>query len=356
LKSKPQHITGDEDLFDLIAEKVYSSITFDPALVRRSLVLKFTLFFLVISFSYASLFFLDKPLLFGMCFVLFGFSFLVFAFNFSHDLAHDAIFRSKRLNHLFFNLIYTLMGAHGTAWKERHIHEHHVAPNVDPYDPDLRILWIFRMSPASNYYPIHRYQHIYAPFVYAFYSIFWIFMKDVIVLYSEKGHSNENRFKNHLYFWTGKVFYLTYMLILPLYFSSQTFGIILLSFFSLHVIQSLYLAFTFLITHHVEGTAYPEPNASGKIQKSWVLNQIESSNDFYPFSKTANFIFGGFNNHIAHHLFPQVPHIYYPEISKVIYATLKEHGIDPCHTTYLGGIRSHLRWMKTLGNQKLLLN
>jgi linoleoyl-CoA desaturase len=180
-------------------------------------------------------------------------------------------------------------------------------------------------------------------------------MKDVIVLYSEKANSIKNRFIDHIYFWTGKVFYLTYMLILPFYFSSQSFGIILLSFFSLHVIQSLYLAFTFLITHHVEGTAYPERHASGKIQKSWVLNQIESSNDFYPFSKTANFIFGGFNNHIAHHLFPQVPHIYYPEISKVIYATLKEHGIEPCHTTYIGGIRSHLRWMKTLGNQKFFL-
>ena len=78
------------------------------------------------------------------------------------------------------------------------------------------------------------------------------------------------------------------------------------------------------------------------------MNQVKSSNDMYPYSRVANFIFGGFNNHIAHHLFPHVHHIHYPELNKVLYSTLLQNGISPNQTTYWGGVLSHLRHLKKL--------
>ena len=348
MKNKPIHVSGEEELLEEIIQEVKQRVHVDPKVVRNVFIGKFFFFFLFISLGYAGIFFSSDPLFSFLSYLIFGFSSLLFAFNFSHDLAHDAVFRSKKLNHLFFNVIYSLMGAHGLAWKERHIQAHHVAPNVDQIDPDLQILWIFRMCPSSPHLPIHRFQHIYATFIYAFYSLFWIFVKDPIVLFS----GDSKHWKHHLSFWVGKCSYLTYMLILPIAFSGQSVWIIILAFVCLHLLQSLFLAFTFLITHHVENTAYPESNEQLVIQMSWVMNQITSSNDFYPFSRTANFIFGGFNNHVAHHLFPQTPHIYYPEISKIVYSILESKDIHPSQTSYFGGIRSHLKFMFLLGNQQ----
>jgi len=79
------------------------------------------------------------------------------------------------------------------------------------------------------------------------------------------------------------------------------------------------------------------------------MNQIKSSNDFYPFSHTANFIFGGVNNHIAHHLFPHISHYHYPKVNKVLYQLLLENNITPNQTTYFGGVLSHLRLLKKRG-------
>ena len=102
------------------------------------------------------------------------------------------------------------------------------------------------------------------------------------------------------------------------------------------------------MTHHVEGTLYPDTTEDGTIETSWVMNQIKSSNDMHPFSKTANFILGGFNNHIAHHLFPHIHHTYYPQLSQILYAVLADHNIQPNQTSYVGGILSHFKLLKRM--------
>jgi linoleoyl-CoA desaturase len=102
------------------------------------------------------------------------------------------------------------------------------------------------------------------------------------------------------------------------------------------------------MTHHVENTIYPTTDEHENIQTSWMMNQVKSSNDMHPFSKIANFIFGGFNNHIAHHLFPNIHHIYYPRLNVLLYKILTDNGIQPNQTTYWGGIVSHLRLLKRM--------
>lgn len=101
------------------------------------------------------------------------------------------------------------------------------------------------------------------------------------------------------------------------------------------------------MTHHVKNTEYPTTDENGYIRTSWLMNQIKSSNDMHPFSETANFILGGFNNHIAHHLFPHYHHIYYPKLNKVLYEVLLRNNITPNQTTYWGGIVAHLSLLKS---------
>jgi linoleoyl-CoA desaturase len=309
---------------------------------------KFVVYFGFSSFFYFSLYSVTHPVVFTAGFIGYGVMTVLLAFNFAHDFSHGTLFKSEFWNDLGFRFIYTLNGAHAEAWKERHLNSHHHAPNVVGYDSDLRISKIIRILPMTECYWYHRFQHVYAPWVYTLYSLFWICVKDFVVLFSKNEVRECNDVRYHTSFWLQKILYFVYLLIFPILFSRQNVPVVITAFFLMHAFQSLFLLFTFLMTHHVIGTEYPEIDDNGVINSTWLMNQVRSSNDMYPFSHVANFIFGGFNNHTAHHIFPNIHHAYYPELSRNLYKTLIEYGIKPNQTTYWGGICSHLRLLKRM--------
>jgi linoleoyl-CoA desaturase len=221
---------------------------------------------------------------------------------------------------------------------------------VEDYDTDLQISSLIRVIPNSEHRWFHRFQHLYAPLAYTTYSLFWVFVKDFVILFSKNEPSEKRDLRYYVSFWIQKIFYLSIILFLPLLFASQSWQVVLTGFLLMHLSQSLFLLFTFFMTHHVEATTYPTTDKDGYIKSSWLMNQIKSSNDMHPFSKTANFILGGFNNHIAHHLFPHIHHIYYPQLNRILYDLLLQHNIIPNQTTYLGGIASHLRLLKRMSH------
>ncbi len=349
MKDKHIQIPEDVELLKKIQIQVNEELVLNDWLYYLTLGGKLVFYVSLMIFAYAALYRVADPLLFLLCFILYGFASLLFAFNFSHDFSHNTIFKDKKWNNRCFILIYALVGAHGEAWKQRHIHSHHYAPNVKDYDSDLKISKLIRVIPNSEYKWYHRFQYLYAPLAYTTYSLFWIFIKDFVILYSKDDFVKNKGFKYHLSFWVQKIFYLTYLLVLPLNFSQQEWYYVLIGFTLMHLLQSLFLLFTFFMTHHVESTLYPDTDQDGYINTSWVMNQIKSSNDMHPFSPLANFILGGFNNHIAHHLFPHIHHFYYPRLNKILYRVLLENGVTPNQTSYWGGVLSHLRLLKQMG-------
>jgi len=348
LRDKHIHITQDSELLKSIYRQVDEKLIINKRIFQLKILSKFIFYFSFSAISYYLLFIVDSPVYFVLCFIIYGFVSLLFAFNFSHDFSHNTIFESKKLNNLCFIFIYTIVGAHAEAWKQRHINSHHYAPNVEDYDSDLKITKLIRVIPNSKHFWYHKYQHIYAPFAYTTYSLFWVFIKDFIILFSKDEYTEKKGFKYHFSFWTQKIFYLTFILLLPLLFSVQAWYIVLIGFVVMHFTQSLFLLFTFFMTHHVEETEYPTTDENGYIKTSWLMNQIKSSNDMHPFSETANFILGGFNNHIAHHLFPHYHHIHYPKLNRILYDILLNNNIKPNRTTYWGGLVSHLKLLKRM--------
>lgn len=350
MRDRHLHIARDSALLATIYRRVEQQLVMDQQRFSWALGLKFVFYGSLSAITYTFIYITEQPGDVVLSYILYGLASILLAFNFAHDFSHNTIFRSKRLNNFCFTCIYTILGAHAAAWKERHVHAHHYAPNVENFDPDLKITKLIRVAPGSPWFWYHRYQHIYAPLAYTIYSLYWIFIKDFIILYSKSEYHERKDIKYHLIFWIQKTVYLTLTLVLPALYSGQPWLVVLAGFLLMHLVQSLFLLFTFFMTHHVESTDYPATDASGHIQTSWLMNQVKSSNDMHPFSKTANFIFGGFNNHIAHHLFPHVHHIYYPRLSRIIYGVLMENNIKPNQTTYWGGVVSHLRLLKRRGD------
>jgi linoleoyl-CoA desaturase len=353
LRDKHIHIAQDSELLKTIYREINEKLIIDKHSFLRKIWAKFIFYFSFSLFAYSLLYLTDDPVYFIFGFVLYGFVSLLFAFNFSHDFSHNTIFQNKKLNNLCFVIIYTIVGAHAEAWKQRHIISHHYAPNVEEYDSDLKITKLIRVIPNSEYFWYHKFQYLYAPFAYTTYSLFWIFIKDFVILFTKDEYTKNKGFKYHLSFWLQKFFYLTFILVLPLLFSGQVWFIVLIGFLLMHLTQSLFLLFTFFMTHHVEKTEYPTTDKNGYIKTSWLMNQIKSSNDMHPFSEKANFILGGFNNHIAHHLFPHVHHIHYPKLNRILYDILNKNNIKPNQTTYWGGIVSHLKLLKRMSSANI---
>lgn len=348
MRDKHLRIARDSELLQSIYRQVEEQLVIDKRKTFWKIFMKFSCYFSLTVLLYSLLYTVTSPGVFITCFILYGFLSLLFAFNFSHDFSHNTVFNNKKLNHLCFIFIYAIVGAHAEAWKQRHVNSHHYAPNVEDYDSDLRISKLIRVIPDSHYYWFHQYQHIYAPLAYTTYSLFWVFIKDFVILYSKDEYEARKGFRYHLSFWLQKLFYISLILIFPLLFSHQSWYTVLTGFLLMHLSQSLFLLFTFFMTHHVEATAYPTTDENGYINTSWIMNQIKSSNDMHPFSETANFILGGFNNHIAHHLFPHVHHVHYPKLNRILYNILLVNNITPNQTSYWGGIRSHLRLLKKM--------
>ncbi len=348
MRDKHIHITQDSSLLKTIYKQVNEKLVIDERSFYLKIWTKFVFYITISVFFYSILYITKSTTIFILSYIFYGFSSLLFAFNFSHDLSHNTIFKSKKINHFFYIISYTVVGAHAEAWKQRHVNSHHYAPNVEDYDSDLKITNLIRVIPKSQYFWFHRFQHIYAPFAYTTYSLFWIFIKDFVILYSKDEYPEKKDLNYHLSFWMQKIAYVSYILILPILFSHQSWFIVLLGFLLMHLSLSLFLLFTFFMTHHVEATEYPTTDENGYIQTSWLMNQIKSSNDMHPFSETANFILGGFNNHIAHHLFPHYHHIHYPKLNKILYEILKTNGVIPNQTSYFGGVISHLKLLKRM--------
>jgi len=71
-------------------------------------------------------------------------------------------------------------------------------------------------------------------------------------------------------------------------------------------------------------------------------------------SRLTDWLCGGLNYQIEHHLFPRICHIHYPALSLIVKKTAGEYGLPYyVHKSIFRGIRSHLRTLKYFGERTL---
>ena len=128
------------------------------------------------------------------------------------------------------------------------------------------------------------------------------------------------------------------------------------AFFIMHFMVSFFLTFTFFISHHIQEISYVRANEETNIiENSWLSHQINTTIDFHPKSHIAHFIFGGFNTHIAHHIFPEICHIHYPTLTQIVKETLEENNVGHWYKsfTFGEGMKSHILHLKKTAHEIL---
>jgi linoleoyl-CoA desaturase len=275
-----------------------------------------------------------------------------------HDANHGAYSGTAWINTVIGYSL-NFIGANVFNWKMQHNVLHHTYTNVHDEDEDISPRGVLRMSPHSKWVFIHRYQFIYAWFLYGLMTIVWMVTKDFIRLirYQKLGlikKHNANLTKEWIILLGTKLFYAGYIFVIPVLVTSLTWWQVLLGFFMMHYLAGFILAIIFQPAHVIEGTAYPLPDENRSLENSWAVHQLLTTTNYGNSSRWFSWYVGGLNFQIEHHLFPNICHVHYRKISVIVKDTAKEFGLPyKSVKTFIGALAMHARLLKQLGRQPL---
>jgi linoleoyl-CoA desaturase len=271
--------------------------------------------------------------------------------NIAHDSNHNAIssrpFVNKTLNYVF-----DLCGISSYMWRILHHRGHHSCINLQGEDDALSGRGIFRFTPHEPRTPWHRFQHIYALFVYSFFSLDYVFVRDFQCFFFPT-HEYLKRTRHsageYAVLFAGKAFYLAYMLVLPVLVLGKSPLLVAGAFLLVHVIVGMSVTLVFQTTHTIDTTYFP---SNRREFENGVYHVFATTADYATDNPFVGWLAGGLNYHIVHHLCPHVCHTHYARLTRIVKDTAAEFGVPyRQHPTMARAIRHHLILLKKLGNE-----
>jgi linoleoyl-CoA desaturase len=287
----------------------------------------------------------------GIC-SLMGVNLAAIGFNVMHDGAHGSYSGKKWINDAMgFSL--NFLGGNVDIWKQKHNNNHHTYTNIDGMDDDIDLKPMMRVTLSQKKHYLHRFQHIYGLFLYCLTYLSWIYLNDFQKYFSGKiadfTKIKTMSLKDHLSIWGSKLVYVAVFLVLPIImigFLNTVVGYLVMT-----AVTGLMIAIVFQLAHVVsdaEFVAIDTPKM--EMETEWAVHQINTTSNFATKSKSLNWLLGGLNFQVEHHLFPRISHVHYPQINKLVKETCDEFKIAYReYPTMLSALRSHLVHLKNLG-------
>lgn len=285
--------------------------------------------------------------------ILLGLAISIGTMNIAHDALHGS-YASNSLKNRILGFTMDLSGASSFYWRKEHTIDHHTFTNISGHDSDLGVPYVLRLCPKAPRYWFHRFQHIYAPLLYSINLIKWVYYSDFkriykMLRYGRNAPGNPSRIEIlmtvllkgvHIFLFLG----------LPILLLPFAWWVVLLGYFTFLAAAGITMTVIFQLAHIVEDVAFPLPNEEGKVENSFLKHQLATTSNFAVNSRLVNFLFGGLNFQVEHHIFPHVCHTHLKKISPIVRETAREFGL-PYHEnqTLFSAILSHFKTLKTLG-------
>jgi linoleoyl-CoA desaturase len=271
--------------------------------------------------------------------------------NIAHDSNHNAI-SSRSLVNKTLNYVFDLCGISSYMWRILHHRGHHSCINLHGEDDALSGRGIFRFTPYESRLPWHRFQHIYALFVYALFSLDYVFFRDFQCFFfptHEYLRRTKHSLREYAILFAGKGFYLTYMLVLPVMVLGNSPLLVAGAFLLVNLIVGLTVTLVFQSTHTIDSTYFPSDRCEFD---NGVYHIFATTADYATENPLVGWLVGGLNHHIVHHLCPFVCHTHYAPLTRIVKETAEEFGVSYRQNhTMTGAIRHHLILLKQLGNE-----
>jgi len=294
---------------------------------------------------------------------LMGFGMSGIGLSVMHDANHGSYSSNKKVNDALGSIIH-FIGGYRENWRIQHNVLHHSFTNIEGLDEDIKISF-FRFSPDQERNSVHKYQAYYAPFLYALMTLYWSTTKDFeqIIRYKKKdllkgqGLSYARAFRQVLF---NKIMYFTLILILPLILIALPWWQILIGYVIMHFICGLAMAFIFQPAHVITDTHFYDAERNSSMENNWAIHQLKTTTNFANKSGLFSWFVGGLNFQIEHHLFPNICHVHYKKIAKIVKSTTEEFNLPYYqYRTYLGALKGHFSMLNQLGTgtyEKSLVN
>jgi linoleoyl-CoA desaturase len=271
-----------------------------------------------------------------------------------HDANHKSYSPHKFINTLLGHLL-NLIGGHAGTWDIQHNILHHGYTNIDGFDEDIDAGSLLRFSPNKSVLKIHRYQYMYAWILYCFMTMKWITTKDFAQMYRFRKEgllqvSSWKFFTKLLFLVISKLLYFFYIVVIPIIILPVHWWVVVLFFFMMHCITGFMLSIIFQSAHVVPSSSFPIPDTKNSIEHNWLVHQFLTTTDFSPNSRIFSWLIGGLNYQIEHHLFPNICHVHYRNLSVIVKDTAKKFNVQyNSQPNFLKAVINHGRMLKQLG-------
>jgi linoleoyl-CoA desaturase len=104
------------------------------------------------------------------------------------------------------------------------------------------------------------------------------------------------------------------------------------------------------VAHVINETEFYTTNENGSVENNWAIHQMNTTANFGDKSMILSWFIGGLNYQIEHHLFPNICHVHYKKLSKIVKKTADEYGVPyNVMPTFRGAILAHARLLRDFG-------
>lgn len=291
------------------------------------------------------------PWVFVALYLLGGMAQTFLLLNIAHDSNHNAISSRPSVNKTL-NYVFDVCGISSYMWRILHHRGHHSCVNLQGEDDALSGRGILRLTPHESRKPWHRFQHIYALLVYALFSLDYVFVRDFQCFFfpdHEYLKRTRHPLREYVILFAGKIFYFTYMLVLPVWLLAEPIKLVAGAFLLVHLVVGLSVTLVFQTTHTIDSTYFP---ADRDEFENGVYHILATTADYATETPMVSWLAGGLNHHVVHHLCPYVCHTHYVGLTRIVRETAEEFGVPyRQHPTMARAIRHHLILLKQLGNE-----
>lgn len=279
--------------------------------------------------------------------------------NVMHDGNHGSFSSRPWVNKIMGGSIYILAG-NVYNWQVQHNVLHHTFTNIHEHDEDLEAKGVLRFSQHAKWRKFHRFQHYYSIFLYGLLTFNWAITSDFSQMYRyTKRKLAYGKFPKPILNWSvlviTKIIYATVWIVLPTLILDIAWWQVFIGFFVMHYVAGVILSVVFQLAHVVDHADMPLPQEDGNMQNTWAIHQLNTTVNFGTKNRLVNWFTGGLNHQVEHHIFPNISHIHYTKIAKIVKETAAEFNL-PYHEykTTRKAIISHFKHLKELGKEPQL--
>ncbi len=273
-----------------------------------------------------------------------------------HEGVHGSIFRKKKYN-AYILYTFDLIGGNSYNFKRRHLQSHHAYTNIAGWDTDIEQSGPIRLSSHVEHAEHHRYQHIYAFFLYPLYVFNWLVIRDFREIYRPSAEILKMDRKvpvmEKVKLLAFKAWGLIYLIILPAGVYGWSTAVLVFMMFT--IIASLTALLALLPPHVVEDCAFPDYDMES-LEVSWFDHQLDTTAHVHFRPYFLQYYYGFFNHHLTHHILPSVPW-YQLESSTDELLSFLDHRAKPYHKIDLReSLVKHYRLLRRNGRAVDLWN